>query len=67
MIQIIIDLALIAFGVYYYFMYKELKKQIKTSIESSILDDPSIPTGDEPNDNKQVTSVPEKQIKDLEK
>jgi hypothetical protein len=56
MLHTIINLAIIAFGVYYYFKYNELKKQISTPSTT--------PTGDEPNDSPQVTSVPEKQIGD---
>jgi len=54
MLNTIISIAIIAFGLNYYFKYQNLKKQITTT-----------PTGDEPNDNPQVTSVPEKQIGDL--
>jgi hypothetical protein len=57
MIQTIINLAILMFGVYYYYKYNSLKNQTTTS--------PIAPTGDEPNDNPQVTSVPEKQISDL--
>jgi len=57
MIQTIINLAIVAFGIYYYFKYNELKKQINTPQSTPV-------TGDEPNDNPQVTSVPEKQIGD---
>jgi hypothetical protein len=56
MLNTIINLAIIAFGIYYYFKYQNLKNQTTP---------PSMtPTGDEPNDNPQVTSVPEKQIGD---
>jgi hypothetical protein len=57
MLNTIISIAIIAFGLNYYFKYQNLKKQIITPS--------STPTGDEPNDNTQVTSVPEKQITDL--
>ena len=56
MIQTIINLAIIVFGIYYYFKYNELKKQMTPPLTT--------PTGDEPNDNPQVTSMPEKQIGD---
>ena len=56
MLNTIISIAIIAFGLNYYFKYQNLKKQITTPS--------STPTGDEPNDNTQVTSVPEKQIGD---
>ena len=57
MLNTIINLAILAFGVYYYYKYNDLKKQSTTPSTT--------PTGDEPNDNTQVTSVPEKQISDL--
>ena len=58
MLNTIISLAILGFGLNYYFKYQNLNKQTTT---------PSVtPTGDEPNDNIQVTSVPEKQISDLE-
>jgi hypothetical protein len=57
MLNTIISIAIIAFGLNYYFKYQNLKKQITTPS--------STPTGDEPNDSPQVTSVPEKQITDL--
>ena len=56
MLNTIINIAIIAFGLNYYFKYQNLKKQMTTPS--------STPTGDEPNDNPQVTSVPEKQIGD---
>jgi hypothetical protein len=56
MLNTIINIAIIAFGLNYYFKYQNLKKQMATPS--------STPTGDEPNDNTQVTSVPEKQIGD---
>ena len=56
MLNTIISIAIIAFGLNYYFKYQNLKKQMTTPS--------STPTGDEPNDNPQVTSVPEKQIED---
>jgi len=56
MLNTIINIAIIAFGLNYYFKYQNLKKQMTTPS--------STPTGDEPNDNTQVTSVPEKQIGD---
>jgi hypothetical protein len=57
MLNTIISIAIIAFGLNYYFKYQNLKKQITTP--------PATPTGDEPNDSTQITSVPEKQIGDL--
>jgi hypothetical protein len=57
MLNTIISIAIIAFGLNYYFKYQNLKKQITTP--------PTTPTGDEPNDLPQVTSVPEKQVTDL--
>ena len=57
MINTIISLAILGFGLNYYFKYQNLKKQMSTPS--------STPTGDEPNDIIQVTSVPEKQITDL--
>jgi hypothetical protein len=56
MLNTIISIAIIAFGLNYYFKYQNLKKQMNTP--------PTTPTGDEPNDGPQVTSVPEKQIGD---
>ena len=56
MINTIISLAILGFGLNYYFKYQNLKKQMSTS--------PTTPTGDEPNDVSQPTSVPEKQIGD---
>jgi hypothetical protein len=56
MLNTIISIAIIAFGLNYYFKYQNLKKQMSTS--------PTTPTGDEPNDVSQPTSVPEKQIGD---
>jgi hypothetical protein len=56
MINTIISLAILGFGLNYYFKYQNLKKQMTTP--------PITPTGDEPNDSPQVTSVPEKQIGD---
>ena len=57
MLHTIINLAIIAFGLNYYFKYQNLKKQMTTPSTT--------PTGDEPNDIPQVTSVPEKQVTDL--
>ena len=57
MLNTIINLVIIGFGLNYYFKYQNLKKQMPTPSAT--------PTGDEPNDNPQVTSVPEKQITDL--
>ena len=56
MLNTIISIAIIAFGLNYYFKYQNLKKQMTPPSTT--------PTGDEPNDNSQVTSVPEKQIGD---
>jgi hypothetical protein len=56
MLNTIISLAILGFGLNYYFKYQNLKKQMTTP--STTL------TGDEPNDGPQVTSVPEKQIGD---
>ena len=56
MLNTIISLAILGFGLNYYFKYQNLKKEISTLTDT--------PTGDEPNDNPQVTSVPEKQIED---
>jgi hypothetical protein len=56
MLNTIISLAILGFGLNYYFKYQNLKKQMTTP--------PATPTGDEPNDGPQVTSVPEKQIGD---
>jgi len=56
MLNTIISLAILGFGLNYYFKYQNLKKQTSTPTAT--------PTGDEPNDNPQVTSVPEKQIED---
>jgi len=56
MINTIISLAILGFGLNYYFKYQNLKKQMSTP--------PTTPTGDEPNDVSQSTSVPEKQIGD---
>jgi len=56
MLNTIISLAILGFGLNYYFKYQNLKKQTSTLTDTS--------TGDEPNDNPQVTSVPEKQIED---
>jgi len=56
MLNTIISIAIIAFGLNYYFKYQNLKKQMTTP--------PTTPTGDEPNDASQPTSVPEKQIGD---
>ena len=56
MLNTIISLAILGFGLNYYFKYQNLKKQMSTPSTT--------PTGDEPND-QQVTSVPEKQITDL--
>ena len=56
MLNTIISIAIIAFGLNYYFKYQNLKKQMNTP--------PTTPTGDEPNDISQPTSVPEKQIGD---
>ena len=52
----ILILALAALCWYYYNKYQTLKRQMSTPVTT--------PTGDEPNDNPQVTSVPEKQIED---
>ena len=52
----ILILALAALCWYYYNKYQTLKRQTSTPSAT--------PTGDEPNDNPQVTSVPEKQIED---
>ncbi len=49
----ILILALAALCWYYYNKYQTLKNSLPTQ-----------PSGDEPNDNPQVTSVPEKQIED---
>ncbi len=57
MLNTIISLAILGFGLNYYFKYQNLKKQMSTPSTT--------PTGDEPNDSPQVTSVPEKQIGDL--
>ena len=57
MLNTIISLAILGFGLNYYFKYQNLKKQMTTP--------PTTPTGDEPNDTTQPTSVPEKQITDL--
>ena len=56
MLNTIISIAIIAFGLNYYFKYQNLKKQMTPP--------PTTPTGDEPNDASQPTSVPEKQIGD---
>lgn len=56
MLNTIISLAILGFGLNYYFKYQNLKKQMSAPVAT--------PTGDEPNDNPQVTSVPEKQIED---
>ena len=56
MLNTIISLAILGFGLNYYFKYQNLKKQMTTP--------PTTPTGDEPNDATQPTSVPEKQIGD---
>jgi hypothetical protein len=56
MLNTIISLAILGFGLNYYFKYQNLKKQMTPPSTT--------PTGDEPNDNSQVTSVPEKQIGD---
>jgi len=56
MMNTIISLVILGFGLNYYFKYQNLKKEIPSPS--------STPTGDEPNDNPQVTSVPEKQIGD---
>jgi hypothetical protein len=56
MLNTIISLAILGFGLNYYFKYQNLKKQMTTP--------PTTPTGDEPNDVSQPTSVPEKQIGD---
>ena len=56
MLNTIISLAILGFGLNYYFKYQNLKKQMTTP--------PTTPTGDEPNDALQPTSVPEKQIGD---
>jgi len=56
MLNTIISLVILGFGLNYYFKYQNLKKQTATPIAT--------PTGDEPNDSIQVTSVPEKQIGD---
>ena len=58
MLNTIINLVIIGFGLNYYFKYQNLKKEISKTSQAT-------PTGDEPNDNSQVTSVPEKQITDL--
>lgn len=58
MLNTIISIAIIAFGLNYYFKYQNLKKEISKTPQTT-------PTGDEPNDSTQVTSVPEKQITDL--
>lgn len=55
MLNTIVNLIILGFGLNYYFKYQNLKKQMSAS---------TTPTGDEPNDNPQVTSVPEKQIED---
>ena len=52
----ILILALAALCWYYYNKYQTLKRQMSAPVTT--------PTGDEPNDNPQVTSVPEKQIED---
>ena len=57
MLNTIISLAILGFGLNYYFKYQNLKKQMNTPLTT--------PTGDEPNDTTQPTSVPEKQITDL--
>ena len=57
MLNTIISLAILGFGLNYYFKYQNLKKQMSTPSTT--------PTGDEPNDTTQPTSVPEKQITDL--
>lgn len=57
MLNTIISLAILGFGLNYYFKYQNLKKQMAAPSSS-------IPTGDEPNDALQPTSVPEKQIGD---
>jgi hypothetical protein len=56
MLNTIISLVILGFGLNYYFKYQNLKKQMAPPSTT--------PTGDEPNDNIQVTSVPEKQIGD---
>jgi hypothetical protein len=56
MLNTIISLVILGFGLNYYFKYQNLKKQTATPIAT--------PTGDEPNDSTQITSVPEKQIGD---
>ena len=56
MLNTIISLAILGFGLNYYFKYQNLKKQMTTPSAT--------PTGDEPNDTTQPTSVPEKQIED---
>ena len=56
MLNTIISLAILGFGLNYYFKYQNLKKQMSTPSTT--------PTGDEPNDVSQPTSVPEKQIGD---
>jgi hypothetical protein len=56
MLNTIISIAILGFGLNYYFKYQNLKKQMSTPSTT--------PTGDEPNDGPQVTSVPEKQIGD---
>jgi hypothetical protein len=56
MLNTIISLAILGFGLNYYFKYQNLKKQMNTPSTT--------PTGDEPNDVSQPTSVPEKQIGD---
>jgi hypothetical protein len=56
MLNTIISIAIIAFGLNYYFKYQNLKKQMSTPSAT--------PTGDEPNDVAQPTRVPEKQIGD---
>lgn len=53
----ILILVLAALCWYYYNKYQTLKRQISTPSAT--------PTGDEPNDTTQPTSVPEKQITDL--
>ena len=59
MINTIVSLLILGFGLNYYFKYQNLKKEISKTPQTTE------PTGDEPNDNIQVTSVPEKQITDL--
>ena len=56
MLNTIISLAILGFGLNYYFKYQNLKKQMTPPSTT--------PTGDEPNDASQPTSVPEKQIGD---